>query len=301
MFLNSLITRKISLILFCSIIFNICIAQKDNKYAKKELKYYKKHINEYTYFKEDFRRKDSIVVDQEYEISSLRDELNQLKQQRVSTSDTKENTESNYVDTRVMPAGKSFQIQVGLYKNTELSGFLSEPKYLGYELDKDLVRYHIGYFNSYIEAKNFIDIIKKMGITDAFITEYFDGERINYTNTISNENNITPIKNTTTKSNTAIKNTNKSKVNNTPKMEDNWEITKDDEGNDVINVTKNKPTTTSSKPVNTNTTSTKPATTTTTSKPTTTNSRSDEKIKMQDNWKLDTDEYGNEIIKIMPK
>jgi hypothetical protein len=140
-----------------------------------------------------------------------------------------------------------------------------------------------------------------MGINDAFITEYFDGERINYTNTISNENNITPIKNTTTKSNTAIKNTTKSKVNNTPKMEDNWEITKDDEGNDVINVTKNKATTTSSKSVNTNTTSTKPATTTTTSKPTTTNSKNDEKIKMQDNWKLDTDEYGNEIIKIMPK
>ena len=109
MFLNSLITRKISLILFCSIVFNLCIAQKDNKYAKKELKYYKKHINEYTYFKEDFRKKDSIVVDLEDENSRLRAELNQLKQQRNTNTESKETTESTYVDTRVMPPGKSFK------------------------------------------------------------------------------------------------------------------------------------------------------------------------------------------------
>ena len=236
--------------------FSAVIAQTPDevKTAKKELKYYKKHINEYIYTKSECVRKDSIIEEQEVLTEKLTRDVNNLNQKLILSASDK----TEVVDTRIMPDGKSFQIQIGVYKNDELTQYLTEPKYMGFELDNDLIRYHLGYFKDYLEAKKFLEIVRRMGIKDAFIAEYLDGKRVNYTNinynspinkTLSNTNTSNKTTNISTTSNTNVKPvsknvtaSDKSTTNNDKvKMQNNWEIKKDEEGNEIIMInTRNK-------------------------------------------------------------
>lgn len=321
------------------------------KTAKKELKYYKKHINEYIYTKSDCTRKDSVIEEQEVLIEKLTKDINNLNQKLIlSVSDKTE-----VVDTRIMPEGKSFQIQIGVYKNDELTQYLAEPKYMGFELDNDLIRYHLGYFKDYIEAKKFLEIVRRMGIKDAFIAEYLDGKRVNYSSNINYSSpinkSLSTAKTTATTTTTPKNTTNNTKPSNASttkttantsnnsdkvKLQNNWEVKKDENGNDVImintkkgtNATNNtkspninviendesdeddlynesikvKPTvSTTNTTTNPNTTQTNTAPTNTTKPTNTTNNNTNTNVKMEKNWEMGQDDEGNQIIRIMPK
>lgn len=264
------------------------------KGAKKELKYYRKHVQEYLYYKSECLRKDSVIEEQEVLIQNLSAQINMLNQKLIALqADANSN---QVVDTRVMPSGTCYQVQIGVYKNTNLMQYLTEPKYVGYQLDQDLVRYHIGYFTNYIEAKNFLDIVRKMGIKDAFIAEYMNGERIIYTNnnpTATKKSDamriqknweykededgyekivVKPLQTTSTKVSS----------NEKPiKMQENWELSRDDDGIEVIYV---NPSESSSK-----------------NEKKSTEASTNENIKMQENWNLRYDENGNPIIDVTPR
>ncbi|MEI6312443.1 MAG: hypothetical protein WCP57_09300 [Bacteroidota bacterium] len=309
--------KNLVLLAFICFSYSLIYSQvSDKKSVKKELKYYKKNVNEYLYKNSECIRKDSVIMDQEILIENLTSQLNALNKKLLVCAEKKED---DIIDTRVMPKGTSFQIQIGVYKNTELSQYLAEPKYVGFELDNQLIRYHLGYFRDYLEAKKFLEIVRRMGIKDAFITEYLDGQRVNYTKIDYNS----PI-NKAYSSNKELDNTDIPKAtssNNKVKLQENWNINKEADGTEKINVNTSKIPTkkvNQDEVINEKTTTkkevdiTKEESTSTDDESatedkskevnkTTTTTDKNAPVKLEKNWQMTEDEDGNQIIRIIPK
>ena len=125
--------------------------------------------------------------------------------------------------------GRCYQIQIGLYKKFALTQYLDKPKYLGFEQVDGAYRYRIGYFQNYQEAIYFLEDIRKMGIKDAFITEYQNGERQNDPGVPGRYNGSTyTSQNTNSKSNQ-----NKSSG---IKLQSNWDLMQDENGDMKIQI-----------------------------------------------------------------
>jgi len=78
----------------------------------------------------------------------------------------------------VPTGGTVYKIQLGLFRNSDLGSFLTDPKYFGLEHVGDKNRYVISYFNDKDDAEKFVAELKKMGIKGAFAAKYEGGERV---------------------------------------------------------------------------------------------------------------------------
>lgn len=71
--------------------------------------------------------------------------------------------------------GIVFKVQIGAYKEIDLS----EDNTSGFGSEKgDLNKYTIGVFKDYWEADTFRKYIREMGVKDAWIVSYRDGQRV---------------------------------------------------------------------------------------------------------------------------
>ncbi len=207
-------------------------ASTDNKALKKELKAYLKDLNSYYNFKISVDGKQRKIEEQAIEIEYLRSQLKSAKE-KLTVQDRRDNnyqttSKEPCVDMSVMPEGKCYQIQIGLYRHFAINQYLEKPKYLGFEQVEGAYRYRIGYFQNYQEAISFLDDIKKMGIKDAFITEYQNGERQNDPGLPSRATNT---------SYSAKNSSNKSTQSKTGiKLQSNWDLVEDENGDMKIQI-----------------------------------------------------------------
>lgn len=74
--------------------------------------------------------------------------------------------------------GTVYKVQIGLYKEFNINKYFEQPRYIGYEEVDGMNRYIISYFPDEEIAKNFVKDVRKMGIKDAFVSKYIDGERV---------------------------------------------------------------------------------------------------------------------------
>jgi DNA repair exonuclease SbcCD ATPase subunit len=76
-------------------------------------------------------------------------------------------------------AGVVFKVQVGSFRNKDLSRYFdNNPNFSG-EIDADGVKkYTLGYFTDYWEADNFKKYLREMGVKDAWVVSYKDGKRV---------------------------------------------------------------------------------------------------------------------------
>lgn len=74
-------------------------------------------------------------------------------------------------------AGVVYKVQIGVYKRLNTNGVFQEPRCIAHEEAKGMNRYSIGYFSDENTAKQFMSNIRQMGIKDAFVTKYVDGQR----------------------------------------------------------------------------------------------------------------------------
>ena len=78
-----------------------------------------------------------------------------------------------------MIKGLFFTVQIGVYSKPVPSSSLFNIKPLNTELIRSgLIRYTTGQYNSVEEASARKDEIRLIGVKDAFVTAYFNGERI---------------------------------------------------------------------------------------------------------------------------
>ncbi|MBC7450832.1 MAG: Ezrin/radixin/moesin family protein [Cytophagales bacterium] len=81
------------------------------------------------------------------------------------------------------PAGSTkgvvYKVQIGAFKNKDLSKYFENNKNFSGEVDADgTKKYTLGSFASYYEAENFKKYLRQMGVSDAWVVAYKDGARV---------------------------------------------------------------------------------------------------------------------------
>jgi hypothetical protein len=107
--------------------------------------------------------KDEQINQYAAQAADLRDQLEKAKARAASGSGINENE------------GVVFKVQIGAYKGITLADDNSAS--FGAE-KSDLNKYTIGVFKDYWEADTFKKYMREMGVKDAWIVSYRDGQRV---------------------------------------------------------------------------------------------------------------------------
>ncbi len=205
--------RKIFPVLVCTIFmlqtsFAQGLSKEEKKRLKDELKGYEKDLEGYKAKMQDIRTtldsndaeikrlKDDFaysstkqaelenkVADYDHEVSRLQTENNVLKGYAPDGNDsTLVNKQTGGVSTAIITnaaqKGTVYKVQIGLYKEFNINKYFEAPRFIGYEDVDGLNRYIISYFPDEEIAKDFVKDVRKMGIKDAFVSKYIDGQRV---------------------------------------------------------------------------------------------------------------------------
>lgn len=117
--------------------------------------------------------KDAKITQQEDEIAQLR---SQLTASKAELAQLKENPPVNPMD---FSKGVVFKVQIGAFRNKDLSKYFdNNPNFGGEKSEDGSQRYTIGIFRDYWEADTFKKYMREMGVKDAWIVPFKDGQRV---------------------------------------------------------------------------------------------------------------------------
>ncbi|GJM27940.1 MAG: hypothetical protein DHS20C17_05750 [Cyclobacteriaceae bacterium] len=86
--------------------------------------------------------------------------------------------EASATNTKVVK-GVIFKVQIGAFRNKDLSKYFGTSDNFGGEVDADgTQRYTLGNFADYWQADKFKKYLREMGVKDAWIVPYKDGRRV---------------------------------------------------------------------------------------------------------------------------
>ena len=169
------------------------LSKKEKKEWKKKAKEYAKNPTNLKQFTEDKQSADnqvsqlnqkvtqlqSSISNKDARIAELEDLLNQTRNQLTATkaelASLKENPVVNPMD---FSKGIVFKVQIGAFRNKDLSKYFDNNPNFGGEKSEDGQRFTIGIFRDYWEADTFKKYMREMGVKDAWIVPYKDGERV---------------------------------------------------------------------------------------------------------------------------
>ena len=188
------------ILLFC-LAFIFSASQSFAQLSKKEKKEWKKKAKEYSKAPEDLKQLiedkqaadaqvtslnqkvtqlQSSVSDKDAKIAQLEDELSQSRSQlttvRTELAQLKENPVINPMD---FSKGVVFKVQIGAFKNKDLAKYFdNNPNFGGEVKEGEPQKVTIGVFRDYWEADTFKKYMRDMGVKDAWIVPYKDGQRV---------------------------------------------------------------------------------------------------------------------------
>jgi len=118
-------------------------------------------------------QKNSRIAELEDRITKMRGEMlsykSELEQLKAAPA-------ANSMD---FSKGVVFKVQIGAFKNKDLSKYFdNNPNFGGEATDKGEQKFTIGIFRDYWEADKFKKYMREMGVKDAWIVPYKDGERV---------------------------------------------------------------------------------------------------------------------------
>jgi outer membrane murein-binding lipoprotein Lpp len=170
------------------------LSKKEKKEWKKKAKSYKSSPETLKQLTEDKQAADasvaslnqkvtqmqSTISDKDAKIAQLEDELSQMRGQltaaRAELAQLKENPVVNSMD---FSKGVVFKVQIGAFKNKNLAKYFeNNPNFGGEAKDGEPQKLTIGIFRDYWEADTFKKYMREMGVKDAWIVPYKDGQRV---------------------------------------------------------------------------------------------------------------------------
>ena len=117
--------------------------------------------------------KNTRIAELEDQISTMRSELTSV---RGELAQLKEAPPVNSMD---FSKGVVFKVQIGAFKNKDLSKYFNNnPNFGGEAVDKGEQRFTIGIFRDYWEADKFKKYLREMGVKDAWIVPFKDAQRV---------------------------------------------------------------------------------------------------------------------------
>jgi hypothetical protein len=188
------------ILLFClALIFSASqsfaqLSKKEKKEWKKKAKEYSKNPanlkqlieekqtadNEVSTLNQKVTTLQSSVAEKDSRITELEDQLAQNRSQltaaRAELTQLKENPVVNSMD---FSKGVVFKVQIGAFKNKNLTKYFeNNPNFGGEAKEGEPQRITIGIFRDYWEADTFKKYMREMGVKDAWIVPYRDGQRV---------------------------------------------------------------------------------------------------------------------------
>ena len=201
--------RKIQLLLILLLSFGFLTgvhAQKKSKDEKAAEKEWKKKLKdmEPAQLRTLIEEKDALVKDKtdlkgrvvelETQLSDRAAEVDKVKAQ-LQESDKKaaEATAAakSDVGAPLNSKGVVFKVQVGAFKNKDLTKYFQNSKNFSGEVDADgTKKYTLGFFGDYWEAENFKKYLREMGVKDAWIVAYKNGSRVELKDVLENSTSV---------------------------------------------------------------------------------------------------------------
>jgi septal ring factor EnvC (AmiA/AmiB activator) len=176
--------KLFTLILVFTTMFAYTNAQSLNKQqkkaVKKELKSYKKSPESYVANKEkskseierlkeensDYKNE---IIEKNVEIGVLKDTIAAL---RVKNLELQNKLEDVFAAPEL-----GYRVQIGYYRVFDLNKYLEDPRHFMSEEIDGANRYSIGYLTDLNVARSLRNDLRKIGIKDAFVSEYNNGVR----------------------------------------------------------------------------------------------------------------------------
>jgi cysteinyl-tRNA synthetase len=117
------------------------------------------------------------------EIVKLRADMEALQAQAsaapVAATSGKTAKQSKSSSASTAKAGLIFKVQIGSFRNKDLTKYFNNSKNFSGDVDADgQKKYTLGEFTEYWEADNFKKYLREMGVKDAWVVSYKDGTRI---------------------------------------------------------------------------------------------------------------------------
>lgn len=138
--------------------------------------------NQVTKLNGDLKQMQSTLSDKNARIAELEDQLARMRGDLTSAQSELANLKSNpVINPMDFSKGVVFKVQVGAFKNKDLSKYFdNNPNFGGEAAGKDSAdpqRITIGVFRDYWEADTFKKYMRDMGVKDAWIVPYNNGQR----------------------------------------------------------------------------------------------------------------------------
>lgn len=191
---------KKGIVLFFSLLLLIAstesfaqLSKKEKKEWKKKAKEFKKNPASLKQLTEDKQVADNTVVTQstqitqmqatvaekDAKIAQLEDELAQLRSQLTAAKAELAALKEAPVNSMDFSKGVVFKVQIGAFKNKNLAKYFdNNPNFGGEARDGEPQKLTIGIFRDYWEADTFKKYMREMGVKDAWIVPYKDGQRV---------------------------------------------------------------------------------------------------------------------------
>ncbi|WP_225000051.1 Ezrin/radixin/moesin family protein [Cesiribacter sp. SM1] len=109
--------------------------------------------------------------------AEVKDLQNQLAETKAAQVQEANNMDISGKSTRVVK-GVAFKVQIGAFRNKNLTKYFENNGSFDGEVDNTTERYTLGTFTDYWEADKFKKYLREMGVKDAWIVAYKDGQRV---------------------------------------------------------------------------------------------------------------------------
>lgn len=156
------------------------LSKSEKKSLKKEIKAYKKSPEKYAKMQD---RTKTQIIELGDEVEELKAKLAAMTAEKQELEDKLETLELQNASLKkngisaALPTGTVYQVQMGYYEYLDLVSFNAKLKTVKAEEIDGAKRYIIGYFENVMDAVQFSNDVKKLGVRDAFVTQYVDGQR----------------------------------------------------------------------------------------------------------------------------
>ena len=156
------------------------LSKKEKKALKKEIKTYKKDPQKWVSMQNSHKKEIKVLSD---EVTALKAKIAANNAEKQVLADKLVALEAQYaflkksMPTTELPAGIVYQVQMGYYQYLDLVSFNDKLKTIKAEEIGGAKRYVIGHFENVMDALQFSNDIKALGINDAFVSQYKNGVR----------------------------------------------------------------------------------------------------------------------------
>ncbi|WP_226389790.1 Ezrin/radixin/moesin family protein [Penaeicola halotolerans] len=179
----------LAILFACLLVAETSHAQMD----KKERKEWKKKKKKMT--PEDFKALNDQVTTLQAETSSLTAELSTLRssvsekdsritalQNEIRTLEASLNSLRQQLTAQVpeedWEKGVAFRVQIGAFKKVNFEKYIGSADDLKWEEDEGIRKYIVGNFRNYNDANELKKYLRKVGVGDAWIVPFKDGQRV---------------------------------------------------------------------------------------------------------------------------